>query len=139
MIFRNSGILSHVLVSILFLISTGCFLFFIQENGLPRTDKTYILVALIYSLFLAYIGYIRSMAITVNENGVTYKHWGFKRTIKAHHITRVNLQYRYKQTASYSAYLVIAHPEEESLFIPSMMFQGQIEQITKAIRDVMVY
>lgn len=138
MVFRNSGTLSHFLVTILFTICTGCFIFYVQENGLPKSIDSYFFAVLIYGLFLAYIGYTRSMVIVVNESGITYKHWGFKRTIPAHHITRVNLQYRFKETPSYSAYLVIHHPEEP-IYIPSMMFQGQIERITKEIRNVMVY
>ena len=138
MIFKSSGMLSNFLVSILFIICTGCFLFFIKEHGFPSSLRPYFVTAFIYSLFLAYIGYVRSMVITINEKEVTFEHWGFKRTIPAQHITRVNLQYRFRETPSYSAYIVISQPEE-SLFIPSMMFQGQIDGITKAIRNIMVY
>ncbi|QKE72415.1 hypothetical protein HPK19_06195 [Arthrobacter citreus] len=136
--FRSSGRLSNFLVVILFSICLSSCIFYVQKHGFPSTPKSYCIIFLLGLMFLAYVGYIRSMVIRINENEVTYEHWGFKRTIPAQHITRVNLQYRYKETASYSAYLVINHPEE-SLFIPSMMFQGQIDRITKAIRDIMIY
>ncbi|PGS48735.1 hypothetical protein [Bacillus sp. AFS041924] len=136
--FRSSGRLSNFLVSILFMICMGSLLFYVNEHGFPNTIKSYIIMATVGLIFLVYIGYIHSMVIRINENGVTYEHWGFKRTIPAHHITRVNLQYRYKETPSHSAFIVINHPEE-SIFIPSMMFQGQIDRITKAIRDIMIY
>ncbi|WP_088069036.1 hypothetical protein [Gottfriedia luciferensis] len=136
--FRSSGKLSNFLVFILFTICVTCFTSFVQEHGFPKETTSYLLFASLGCVFLAYFGYIRSMVITINENGVTYVRWGFKRTIPPHHITRVNLQYRYKETPSYSAYLVVSHPEE-SLFIPSMMFQGQIERIIKEIKGIMVY
>jgi len=136
--FRSSGRLSNFLVAILFSICTITFIFYVQRHGFPNTIKSYMIMIMVGIIFLAYIGYIRSMVIRINDYGVTYEHWGFKRTIPAHHITRVNLQYRYKETPSHSAYLVINHPEE-SIFIPSMMFQGQIDRITKEIRNIMIY
>ncbi|MEH7351346.1 hypothetical protein [Gottfriedia acidiceleris] len=136
--FRSSGRLSNFLVSILFAICMVTFIFYVQKHGFPNTIKSYSIMTMVSLIFLAYIGYIRSMVIRINDHGVTYEHWGFKRMIPAHHITRVNLQYRYKETPSHSAYLVINHPEE-SIFIPSMMFQGQIERITKEIREIMIY
>lgn len=113
-------------------------MYFVKVHGFPSTNMYYLIISILGGIFLAYIGYVRSMVITIDENGVTYQHWGFKKTIPAHHITRVNLQYRYKETPSYSAYIVISHPEE-SLFIPSMMFQGQIERITNEIKGIMIY
>ncbi|PEC48656.1 hypothetical protein [Bacillus sp. AFS096315] len=136
--FRSSGRLSNFLVAILFTICMITFIFYVQRHGFPNTTKSYMILTMVCLIFLAYIGYTRSMVIRINDHGVTYEHWGFKRTIPAHHITRVNLQYRYKETPSHSAYLVINHPEE-SIFIPSMMFQGQIERITKEIRERMIY
>ncbi|MES9683441.1 hypothetical protein CN514_22265 [Bacillus sp. AFS001701] len=136
--FRSSGRLSNFLVAILFTLCMISFIFYVQRHGFPNTIKSYMFMSMVCLIFLAYIGYTRSIVIRINDHSVTYEHWGFKRTIPAHHITRVNLQYRYKETPSHSAYLVINHPEE-SIFIPSMMFQGQIERITKEIRDRMIY
>ncbi|XZF77894.1 hypothetical protein ACSBO6_10220 [Bacillus sp. AL-1R] len=136
--FRSSGRLSNFLVTILFTIFLITFINYVKRHGFPHTIKSYLIMTIVGLIFLSYIGYIRSMVIRINEHGVTYEHWGLKQTIPAHHITRVNLQYRYKETPSHSAYLVINHPEE-SIFIPSMMFQGQIDRITKEIRNIMIY
>ncbi|WP_218923223.1 hypothetical protein, partial [Bacillus sp. AFS017336] len=63
--FRSSGRLSNFLVVILFSICLSSFIFYVQKHGFPSTLKAYCIISLLGLMFLAYVGYIRSMVIRI--------------------------------------------------------------------------